>query len=68
MKRMLNLTVRGYPSPGRNISYSQAITDKEARRRLCQLRLHDGVEAASLVDVAVDAVLDLFRRISYQHV
>jgi hypothetical protein len=60
--------VRGNPSPGSNISNSQAVADEEARRGLCELALQDGVEAASLVDVAVDAVLDLFGSISFNNV
>lgn len=56
--------MRRNPSPGSNVGNGEAVADEEARRGLCELRLHDGVEAASLVDVAVDAVLDLFRRIS----
>lgn len=55
----------GNPSPGGNVGNGDTVADEEARLGLCELRFHDGVETTSLVDVAVDAVLDLLRCISY---
>jgi hypothetical protein len=60
-------TVRGDPAPGGNVGNRHAVADEVARGGLGQLRVQDGVQAARLVGVAVDAVLDLFRGVSYKY-
>lgn len=59
--------MRSNPSPGGNVGNGNAVADKEAGGGLGQLVVQDGVEAARLVGVAVDAILDLLRGISYTH-
>lgn len=54
-----------YPAPAGNVGNGQLVADEEARRGLCQLGLHGAVQAAGFIDVAVDAVLDLFGGVSW---
>lgn len=58
-------TGRGYPAPGGNVGNGETIADNEARCALREVGIQDSVEAAGLVDVTVDAVLDLLRRIAF---
>lgn len=54
------------PPPARDVGNGNAVADEIARWRLCQVRVHCAVQAACLVFVAVDAVLDLLGRISWR--
>lgn len=53
----------GPPDAG-NVGDGEAVADEEARGGLLEVGFEDGVEAAGLVDVAVDAVLDLLRGVA----
>lgn len=55
----------GDPAPAGNVGDGDSVTDEEARGRLGEVGVHGAVQAAGLVDVAVDAVLDRLRGISY---
>ena len=52
------------PADAGDVGDGEAVAYEEARGGLFELRLEDGVEAAGLVGVAVDAVLDLLRRVA----
>lgn len=56
------------PAPARDVGNGAAVADQVARRRLGQMGVHDAVQAARLVLVAVDAVLDLFRGVAFMSV
>jgi hypothetical protein len=59
------LTASGHPAPARDVGNGAPVPDEVARCRLAELGVHDTVQAAGLVLVSVDAVLDLFRRVSW---
>jgi hypothetical protein len=58
------LTAGSNPAPAGNVGDGQPVADEVARLGLAQLRVHDAVQAARLVLVPVDAVLDLLGRVS----
>ena len=53
------------PANDGNVGDGEAIADDEARGGLLKVGLEGAVEAASLVGVAVDAVLDLLGGVPY---
>ena len=52
------------PADNRNVGNGEAVADKEARGGLFEVVLQHAVEAARLVGVAVDPVLDLLGGVS----
>lgn len=52
------------PADADDVGNGEAVADEEAPALLLEVRLHDAVEAARLVYVAVDAVLDLLGRVT----
>jgi hypothetical protein len=54
----------GHPAPAGNVGNGDAVADEEARGRRGQLLVQGAVQAARLVDVAVDTVLNLLRGVS----
>lgn len=52
------------PAPARDVCNSEAVTDDKARRALGEMVVKSAVQATALVDVAVDAVLDLLGSIA----
>ena len=62
-KNYLELTGTGHPAPARDISNGASVSDQIPRGRRLQALLHHAIEAAGLVLVSIDAVLDLLRRI-----
>lgn len=57
-------TMSGHPAPAGNVGNGDAVADEEARGRRGQLLVQGAVQAARLVDVAVDTVLNLLRGVS----
>ena len=53
------------PTPAGNIGDRDPVPDDEAMRGFLEVRVQDPVEAARLVLVSVDSVLDLLRCVSY---
>ena len=52
------------PAPDGHVGNGDTVADDESRGRLLKMSVQDAVQTARLVDVAVDAVLNLLRGVS----
>jgi hypothetical protein len=59
------LTSRGHPAPAGDVGNGALVADEEAGGLLGEVGVHCAVETAGLVEVAVDAVLDLFGGVAW---